>query len=258
MTSYCAPILICAVAWIAGGASTFAQVSLEILPSRLVGVVGSGDQIGLLLRDGDQTQVLRPGDRSADGWTLQTLSASEASFIRDGQVRQIGLNPSGLVAMRSETRPTVVDVVGTDEDIIAKALAEKRWNGNAALGLSLAETRRRVALEGRARAIVEAKRPGRMISISDLIEALGADGEELKSLLNRASEAVYQASLATYQRLGPISYHVDIGEDRTAAAEKAGIPAGAPVTFKSVLDPDGRGATVTLQLPPENMRRLVP
>lgn len=71
--------------------------SLAALPSQVVGVSGSGDQLSLRLKVGAEVRVLKIGDVYADGWTLTGLTPSEATLAKGALSRRVGLSPTSAV-----------------------------------------------------------------------------------------------------------------------------------------------------------------
>lgn len=114
------------------------------LPSQVVGVVGSGDQIGLLLRSGSAVRTLKLGDVVQDGWVLTHLNPSSAILSLNGQQVEIGLNPQGEITNTSaDLQATQITVVGSAEaEILRRLLDTGKWDGKAMPGLDLQETQR--------------------------------------------------------------------------------------------------------------------
>ncbi|MDB5439278.1 MAG: hypothetical protein JWM33_1705 [Caulobacteraceae bacterium] len=96
---------------VGGGLAAYAaQPSApDHLPQEVVGVVGSGDQLGLKVTTG---RILKVGDVYADGWKIQSVTPETATLVKDAQHREIGLNPTGaLPATPASGAPSVVQVV---------------------------------------------------------------------------------------------------------------------------------------------------
>ncbi|MDB5437911.1 MAG: hypothetical protein JWM33_338 [Caulobacteraceae bacterium] len=76
------------------------------------GVTGSGGSMVLHVRGADGTdRILALGQVYEEGWTLTALSASAASFTRQGVTRQVGLNPTGAVATNAPPAATSVVII---------------------------------------------------------------------------------------------------------------------------------------------------
>ncbi|MDB5441575.1 MAG: hypothetical protein JWM33_4002 [Caulobacteraceae bacterium] len=245
--------------------SATAQSPLATLPSTIIGVIGSGDQLALKLGDGEGQRVLKPGDSYAGDWILKSLTDSVATFSRDGQVQAIGLNPSGALAAAVPASPPSSVTVLTPEDaaLLDRLRAEKHWNGKADTGLSISETQRLLVLEYRARDATPSR--GGPYDLRQLVASMGEAGHEYEALVTKRNQAVYQLSLDAFQQYGPVSWHVGPGEDALAAERAAGLPVddhgmlpgGRLMTTNIVKDSAGAGQTVTLSAPASRLLQPV-
>lgn len=108
------PLALLALASPAGAWAAQARVdALAALPGQVVGVSGSGDQLSLRLKSGNQERVLKIGDIYADGWILIRLSPTLATLTRLGAIRQVGLNPTGALPQAAISEaPSQVQTIG--------------------------------------------------------------------------------------------------------------------------------------------------
>ncbi|MDB5440324.1 MAG: hypothetical protein JWM33_2751 [Caulobacteraceae bacterium] len=85
----------------------------ELLPGETIGVVGSGDHLGLQVRGEQGVRTLSPGDDYRDGWTLKAVTPTAATLTRGEETRLVGLNLTGAVGRTAQSlAPSEVNVVG--------------------------------------------------------------------------------------------------------------------------------------------------
>ncbi|MDB5439932.1 MAG: hypothetical protein JWM33_2359 [Caulobacteraceae bacterium] len=189
------------------------------LPGEAVGVVGSGDQLALRLMQDRQERTLKLGDEYRDGWRLEALTPTSATLAREGQRREVGLNPTGqLAGSAPATPPSQVRVLLSDEEILAMVRSRPPINGGKPMvGMTAAESERYQVLMYKGGQLRAASRPpspapppdGGLIRVqitpsTELIPALGPEGPELASLLDKMSLGYYNDAVTAYQRYGPI------------------------------------------------------
>lgn len=85
---------------------------LDGLAGQVAGVVGSGDKLGLMLKEGEASRTLHLGDTYQDGWVLTGLTAEIATLSKAEQSRQVGLNPGNVVAQRDLAPASQITTVG--------------------------------------------------------------------------------------------------------------------------------------------------
>lgn len=249
-------------ATLTGGALTAyaAQPSApERLAGQAAGVVGSGDQLSLRLVEDNQARTIRPGDDYADGWKLDVLTATSATLVKDGQRREVGLNPTGAVASRGPAAaPSRVTLAGlpaeaTIQGAVDAALAkdpkalETAMHGGV---LSLEEARRYLAYRQVLEEEVARRYPGAFAALTAagerplLGEAGEADYDAMGRKIGAASIAARIADLAARPLTGPTSYYLPAGTDYRQVPEARGADARG-VWRPSAPDAQG-GRTVTL------------
>lgn len=99
----------------------------DLLPGEVRGVTGSGDSLSLQLKTADGAErSLKPGDAYRDGWVLKALTPTAATLAREGQERQVGLNPT-LAASPADEAATKVTVLSGPTTL---RLASDRMRGD--------------------------------------------------------------------------------------------------------------------------------
>ncbi|MDB5440595.1 MAG: hypothetical protein JWM33_3022 [Caulobacteraceae bacterium] len=120
--------LVVAVAPAGAPAEAAQPTGPDDLPSQVVGVVGSGDQLALRLRQGSGERLLKVGDAYADDWILTALSPTMASLSKGWLSRTIGLNPTGAVAALAGAGAPASQVAVVGEGAIERAAdASRGW-----------------------------------------------------------------------------------------------------------------------------------
>lgn len=116
----------------------------ERLAAQAGGVVGSGDQLALRVKEDSQERTIKPGDDYADGWKLQALTPTKATLTKDGVSREVGLNPTGALANNAPAAPpSQVWVTQSDDELADRVIRNGVWDGKTARpNLTLDETRR--------------------------------------------------------------------------------------------------------------------
>ncbi|MDB5440525.1 MAG: hypothetical protein JWM33_2952 [Caulobacteraceae bacterium] len=197
------------------------------LPSQVVGVTGSGDDLSLQLRDGQATRSLKVGDVYQDGWTLQTLNPTEATLVKDGQARRVGLNPTGALASAAVAAPTVVQLVGmaippeaqevlalTDAEVMERLTPSARtlFQTTVYPGLNAAETQTLNRLRARQSLLAkpltdaalqrmrdaQAQGVAARVAVPDALEYAALLGQDYLTLTARQAEAWRQGELDQY------------------------------------------------------------
>ncbi|MDB5440155.1 MAG: hypothetical protein JWM33_2582, partial [Caulobacteraceae bacterium] len=209
----------------------FAGAAPESLASQAAGVLGSGDQIALQLKsaDGASPRVLKIGEMFEDGWKLDALTPTSATLARDGERREVGLNPTGALAeTRPGATPSQVIVTPSAADL---ALIEGRWDGKAQAGLTVEETQRYL-IYGRKIAAVSLSLGGP----AALIAGRFTEGDIRAGLRAAMGDAAFEAALADNDRLD----QKHMGAMRQAAVDQGdinqvrsfdGLPAIGPDSF---------------------------
>ncbi|MDB5440415.1 MAG: hypothetical protein JWM33_2842 [Caulobacteraceae bacterium] len=215
----------------------------DALPSEVAGVVGSGDQLALQLRQTADTppRLVHLGDDAIDGWTLSGLTATAATLSKDGQTRTIGLNPSGALASKAPTvAPTLVTMAGEDARLLAQAIARGVWDGEKLQpGLTLEETQRFYVLNERfsetwkafqtdlnARAEKAGIKLMGAIMRNDLLSALGPQyAPEYAALINKMDDERDRQYATAFETYGPVTLRVGSEAERQAAQAPYGTAA---------------------------------
>lgn len=190
---------------LAAPALAAAPSAIDRLPSLVVGVTGSGDDLRLQIIDGEARRSLKVGDLYADGWTLQAIDPTQATLTRDAERRTVGLNPTGALAQaRSNDPPSTVTTalaaarvadlnaqiarIRANVPILTQLLADQLgpWDGKTPhMGLSLAETQRYAAYRARQ----PATGPNGFLG-SDQVNALGTDAADYLALNQKLLDAL--------------------------------------------------------------------
>lgn len=215
----------------------------DALPSQVAGVVGSGEELVLQLRQTGDTppRLVHLGEDAIDGWTLSGLTATAATLGKDGQTRTIGLNPSGALASKAPSVPlTLVTMAGEDARLLAQAIARGVWDGQKLQpGLTLEETQRYWVLNERFsetwRAFqtnlnARAEKAGitlmGAIMRNDLLSALGPQyAPEYAALINKIDDERDRQYSATFETYGPVTLRVGSEAERQAAQAPYGTAA---------------------------------
>ncbi|MDB5439530.1 MAG: MecR antirepressor / ankyrin repeat family protein, partial [Caulobacteraceae bacterium] len=187
----------------------------ERLAAQAAGVVGSGDQLSLKIREPQGERTVKVGETYADGWTLQALTPTKATLAKDGATREVGLNPTGALARAQTDEPpsSVKTLARIDLDKRAEEAKARQpafdqlvkdqlgpWDGKTPrMGLSLAETQRYVDYQTRG-ALFQVpftdrqgpQGPNGFLSAGQ-VEALGADSLDYR-ILNQKLLDELQAS----------------------------------------------------------------
>ncbi|MDB5437980.1 MAG: hypothetical protein JWM33_407 [Caulobacteraceae bacterium] len=227
--------LLCAGALAAYAAEPSAP---ERLAAQAAGVVGSGDQLALQLKDNNQERTIRPGDVYADGWKLDALTPTSATLVKDGERREVGLNPTGALASKAPAAPpSQVTLAGEDARLLAAAIARNFWDGQKLQpGLTLQETQRywtlyerfsetykafQIDLAARA-AKAGVKLPFAFLP-DDILSALGPQyAPEFAALTNKMADERDGGSAAAFARYGPVTVHVASPAQAAAATAPYG------------------------------------
>ncbi|MDB5440639.1 MAG: hypothetical protein JWM33_3066 [Caulobacteraceae bacterium] len=164
------------------------------LPSEVVGVVGSGDQLRLVVRSADGQRSLSVGETYADGWTATAIRADSVTLSHDGQMRIIGMSPDGrLPPPREIAAPSQVSILGrSPEDFLRQALAEGSWDGHPMDGLTQEQTETRVAIMMEVSLVFQDRR-----ARGDGPEPPRLTSQETRALLGDARVAALLEILAT-------------------------------------------------------------
>ncbi|MDB5440022.1 MAG: hypothetical protein JWM33_2449 [Caulobacteraceae bacterium] len=215
----------------------------EQLPREVVGVVGSGDQLSLQLRSADNAapRTLKVGDAYKDGWTLRAVTATRATLARDGQVQEVGLNPTGALApvTTQQAPPTKITVIGGEEAaILQRLIAEGKWDGQPKHGLSLDETQRNLIYGDRlAKYNIEQRArqgPAFQMDRQAMLTALGGADAYADAL---AITAKNQGSFAPFTT----PFYQAAGQNPVQAARAAGLPDGQTLAISHTDPPDAQG-----------------
>ncbi|MDB5437979.1 MAG: hypothetical protein JWM33_406 [Caulobacteraceae bacterium] len=224
--------LLCAGALAAYAAEPSAP---QRLAAQAAGVVGSGDQLSLRVVEDQQPRTLKPGDTYSDGWKLESLTPSSATLTRDGERREVGLNPTGALASAEPAAPASrVRVLPSDAELLAQATLQARWDGQTPLpGLTLAETTRYYLLRQRGLVLASntpppgpPRPPGspmvpREITGAMVNAAMGPDTAEFAELGAKQGQANFELAVAAYERFGPIEVPIPVGQEADAALKAA-------------------------------------
>lgn len=238
-----AGVLVLATLLAGGGLVTYAAEpsAPERLAANASGVVGSGNQLTLKVREAGVDRSLKVGDVYAEGWTLKALTPSTVTIARDGATMLVGLNPSGQVLGPAPAgAPSTISVVGLPDEATIQAaiarlgpMAEQGMAQATRLGLSADQARRflvyRLKIQDetmRKAAAGEAMRPGPP-NEAELRALLGeggfADYSAITAIGNPGAAAQAAADLAARPISGASSYYVPAGADQVQVALAQGI-----------------------------------
>lgn len=231
----------------------------EQLAAQAAGVVGSGDQLSLRLKTAQGDLTLKLGEVYEDGWRLVGLTPTQATLVKDGTTREIGLNPTGQLASATPPPPpSRVTLLGLPDDATIQAFVDRapdearmtvEWAMK--LGLDQDEALRVFAYRG----LIDdefdrrAAAGGAMtLTPADQRALLGQtayeDGLALELRTNNALVAPDVADLAARPVSGPTRYYVPAGVSSREVATAQGVDRRGAWTMSS---PDAQGGiTFTL------------
>lgn len=157
---------------------------LDQLPQELVGVIGSGDQLSLEVRSSSDPapRIINIGGEYKAGWKLTALTQSQATLIKNGEVRQVGLNLNGAVL--SEPMPVAaseVEVLQSAGDlaVLQRMKDDGIWDGAPKPGLNLQETQRLLIYSHRLVLMAEAQpRQGSVATVEPNVVVDALDGPQ--------------------------------------------------------------------------------
>ncbi|MDB5439603.1 MAG: hypothetical protein JWM33_2030 [Caulobacteraceae bacterium] len=227
------------------GAHAAEPAAPDRLPSEVQGVVGSGDQLSLRLKDATGERTIAVGEAYAEGWTLTGLTPIKASLAKEGVVREVGLNPTGTLApAEAAAPPSTVRMAGmtlppdaeavlalTDDEIIERLTAIGRTSilSSTHPGLSEAENRRLNLLDARRLLLINPLRDAAVQRVRDAeaqgiaariggpneLDYVALLGPDYLSLTARYAQTMYQRDLqkfAAIQESQPIAIRVPLGQ----------------------------------------------
>ncbi|MDB5438978.1 MAG: hypothetical protein JWM33_1405 [Caulobacteraceae bacterium] len=239
----CATFVTMAVAISAACAVQAAELAgPERLAAEAAGVVGSGEQLSLKLKAQGEERTLKLGEGYADGWTLQALTPTKATLVKDGVAREVGLNPTGQVATAGlAVTPTTVTVAGLPDEATIKAYVdvalardplavEKARSGQA---LTVEEAKRTIAYRGMIGDELTRRMQGagsaRSVSISAADQRALMGDVAFSDFWGMADKAQTfdrdqtLASLTARPVTGPTSYYVPAGASQAEVIASQGI-----------------------------------
>ncbi|MDB5437981.1 MAG: hypothetical protein JWM33_408 [Caulobacteraceae bacterium] len=192
----------------------------DALPGEVVGVIGSGDQLSLKVAQDQKIRTVKLGAEYRDGWTLDALTTSTASLSKEGQRREIGLNPTGALASAAPGRdPSKVEIAG---DTI-----EAHWAAETAI---MNEYKLAVEASGGSNSSFDAEQMARLLGPARL-QAFYDNDNRLGELMQAKARADAVArgdfnTVRAYDHLavvGPDSFVVPAGMSHDQAAKALGL-----------------------------------
>lgn len=227
----------------------------EALSAEAAGVIGSGDQLSLKL-SGPAGRTLSLGQEYRDGWVLQALTPDTAVLARNGEMRRVGLNPSGETA---DNR-----ALANDSQVAVLAASTGRGAGQAPPGATKVATAAkppvvqdaaRIAATGQRveAAISEAMRNARArgvdaVNLSDLRTGIGKDDFDAYIAARSPDQARADALALNDSNSvkamdgqvidGPATIYVAAGQSKAVAVQQSGL-LGLSGYRMGPLQPDG-------------------
>ncbi|MDB5437978.1 MAG: hypothetical protein JWM33_405 [Caulobacteraceae bacterium] len=209
----------------------------ERLAAQAAGVVGSGKQLSLRVVEAGKERTIKLGQDYADGWKLDALTPTSATLVRNGERREVGLNPTGALASAAPAAaPSQVLVTQSDDELLETAIRIGLWDGKTPRpGLTLEQSRRYALLYAKGMEAVSSYADGINaksiaaglggIRFSDdgtlLISGLGAEGAEFVALRNTEILAKPALAAALFERYGPVEVTVPRSAPGPAANQAA-------------------------------------
>ncbi|MDB5437716.1 MAG: hypothetical protein JWM33_143, partial [Caulobacteraceae bacterium] len=206
---------------------------LKRLPTEVAGVLGSGSNLSLSLFSTWGSRRLSIGDEYQDGWKLTALTPSAASLTRNGETRQVGLNPTGALASSEVAPPSSVTIAGLPDEKTILAYVDRRLKeepfvltGSSLRYLTPQEQRRNLAYIGMM-SDERARRAPDELGQAEMRAFLGqAAWDDFIALSQKATEGQLRdqiADLAARPVTGPTTYYVPPGSNAAAIAQTLGV-----------------------------------